>query len=229
MGAMDMAPPAADTAAAMGHEGHDMSAMTMPAVAVGWEPGTLPPDATHGPDEHGPGNAGVAMVATSRLDEPGTGLGNDGRRVLLYTDLEGLEPIADFRPPEREIELHLTGNMERFMWSIDGVKFSDAEPIHATHGERFRLTLLNDTMMNHPMHLHGMWMELENGRGANSPRIHTINVKPAEKVSFLVTPEIAGPWAFHCHVLYHMDAGMFRVFHVAEADAHAGHRGEGGE
>ncbi len=229
MGAMDMAPPAADTAVATGHEGHDMSAMPMPVAAVGWEPGTLPPDATHGPDEHGPGNAGVAMVATSRLDEPGTGLGNDGRRVLLYTDLEGLEPIADFRPPEREIELHLTGNMERFMWSIDGVKFSDAEPIHATQGERFRLTLLNDTMMNHPMHLHGMWMELENGRGANSPRIHTINVKPAEKVSFLVTPEIAGPWAFHCHVLYHMDAGMFRVFHVAEADAHAGHRGEGGE
>jgi len=226
MAAMDMP---ADTAAPTGHEGHDMSTMVMPTAGIGWAPGTLPPDATHGPDEHGPGNAGVAMVATSRLDEPGTGLGDDGRRVLLYTDLEGLEPLADFSPPQREIELHLTGNMERFMWSIDGVKFSDAEPIHVTQGERFRLTLVNDTMMNHPMHLHGMWLELENGRGANGPRIHTINVKPAEKVSFLVTPEVPGPWAFHCHVLYHMDAGMFRVFHVAEADVHAEHRREGTE
>ncbi len=228
MSAMEPAVSPADTSAAAEHEGHDMSAMAMPMAAegVGWVPGMLPPDAPHSPDTHGRGNAGVAMVATSRLDEPGTGLGEDGRRVLLYSDLESLVPIEDFGPPQREIELHLTGNMERFMWSIDGVKFSDAEPIQVTQGERFRLTLVNDTMMNHPMHLHGMWMELENGRGTNIPRIHTLNMKPAEKASFLVTADAPGPWAFHCHILYHMDAGMFRVFHVAEADPHAGHVGE---
>jgi CopA family copper-resistance protein len=222
-----MAAPA-DTAPAASHAGHDMSQMAMPTetAGVGWTPGTLAPDATHGPDEHGRGNAGVAAVATSRLDDPGLGLGDDGRRVLLYTDLESLAPVEDFRPPQREIELHLTGNMERFMWSINGVKYSDAEPIHVTLGERFRLVLLNDTMMNHPMHLHGMWLELENGKGRDLPRVHTVNVKPAERVSFLATPEVAGPWAFHCHVLYHMDAGMFRVFQVVD-DGAALHQDEG--
>lgn len=102
------------------------------------------------------------------------------------------------------------------MWSMDGVEFSDAEPVRVELGERIRLTMINDTMMNHPMHLHGMWMELENGKGSRIPRVHTINVKPAEKVSLLFHADAPGPWAFHCHVLYHMDAGMFRVVEVVE-------------
>ncbi|MEQ9569035.1 MAG: multicopper oxidase domain-containing protein, partial [Longimicrobiales bacterium] len=122
-----------------------------------------------------------------------------------------------------------TGNMERYMWSIDGVHFRDAEPIEVRYGERIRLTMINDTMMNHPMHLHGMWMELENGRGDRIPRAHTINVKPAEKISLLFDVDALGPWAFHCHVLYHMDAGMFRIVNGggdAVADDHEAHDGE---
>ena len=105
--------------------------------------------------------------------------------------------------------------MERYMWSFDGKKFSQApEPIQIRLGERLRVTLVNDTMMEHPIHLHGMWMELENGAGAFRPRKHTLNVKPAERISFLATPDLPGKWAFHCHILYHMEAGMFRVVEV---------------
>jgi CopA family copper-resistance protein len=209
------------------HEGH---AMPMPAGDLGdlRPPGTVPAEAMHGPDEHGSGNAGVPMSLVSRLHEPGTGLGEDGWRVLTYADLETLDAREDFRAPDREIELHLTGNMERFMWSIDGVKFSDADPVRVELGERIRLTMVNDTMMSHPMHLHGMWMELENGRGARIPRVHTLNVKPAEKLSLLFTADALGPWAFHCHILYHMEAGMFRVFEVVEPGGATGehqHRG----
>lgn len=213
----------------MDHSGHDMGAMADmdhgPALRA---PGTLPDDQMHGPDEHGAANAGVAMMATSRLHEPGIGLGSDGWRVLRYTDLAAREVRPNFRAPDREIELHLTGNMERYMWSIDGVHFRDAEPIEVRFGERIRLTMINDTMMNHPMHLHGMWMELENGRGERIPRVHTVNVKPAEKISLLFDADALGPWAFHCHVLYHMDAGMFRIVHVVDptmAD-HSGHHGD---
>jgi FtsP/CotA-like multicopper oxidase with cupredoxin domain len=169
----------------------------------------------HEEDGHGPGNAGVPMMVGSRMSEPGVGLGDDGWRVLTYTQLRAIEPRPDFLPPDREIELHLTGNMERFMWSIDGVAFEDAEPIHFNYGERLRLTMVNDTMMNHPMHLHGMWMELENGQGELIPRVHTVNVQPAERVSLLITVDAPGAWAFHCHILYHMDVGMFRVVEVS--------------
>ena len=213
----------------MDHSGHDMSGMAdMDHGASLRAPGTLPEDQMHGPDEHGAGNAGVAMMATSRLDEAGIGLGSDGWRVLRYTDLEAREVRPNFGPPDREIELHLTGNMERYMWSIDGVHFRDAEPIEVRFGERIRLTMINDTMMNHPMHLHGMWMELENGRGERIPRVHTINVKPAEKVSVLFDADALGPWAFHCHVLYHMDAGMFRIVNVVEPSMadHSAHHGD---
>jgi len=177
-------------------------------------PGTLPGMLEHEPDTHGPGNAAVPMMVQSRLSEPGIGLGDDGWRVLAYTDLRALAPPAEFRAPDREIEIHLTGNMERFMWSIDGVEFNRAEPIRFFHGERVRLTMVNDTMMNHPMHLHGMWMELENGHGEMIPRVHTVNVKPAERISLLITADAPGRWAFHCHVLYHMEVGMFRVVDV---------------
>ena len=180
-------------------------------------PGTIPEPTMHGPDSHGSGNTMAPMETRSRLHEPGVGLGNDGWRVLVYTDLKRLEPSTDFAPPAREVELHLTGNMERYMWSINGIKFSDApDPIPLNLGERIRLTIVNDTMMAHPMHLHGVFMELENGHGAECPLIHTINVKPAERVSLLATPMRAGPWAFHCHILFHMDVGMFRVFNVSE-------------
>ncbi len=224
------ATPARDTTSMAGH---DMAGMAGSGAAGGFEgrlrdgsivrrtnlrePGTIPEPVMHTGNTHGSASAGTAMETRSRLSEPGAGLGEDGWRVLVWTDVKRLTPAATFGAPEREIELHLTGNMERYMWSINGIKFSDArEPIPLTHGERFRLTIVNDTMMAHPMHLHGVFMELENGHGPECPYVHTINVKPAERVSVLATPIDPGPWAFHCHVLLHMDVGMFRVFHVSE-------------
>jgi len=171
----------------------------------------------HGPDDHGPGNQMVPEYSQNRMGEPGRGLESSERRVLLYTDLRSLAPYSDQREPEREIELHLTGHMERYMWSFDGKKYSEArEPIRFRNGERVRLTFVNDTMMEHPLHLHGMWMHLENGTGAYLPRKHTVIVKPAERLSVAVTADAPGPWAFHCHLLLHMDAGMFRVVEVSE-------------
>lgn len=222
------------------------------ALAIGLRPaGTVPPPTPHGPGGHGPGNAAVPMLTKSRLDEPGVGLEDAPWRVLVYADLRrlmaparvgdrlgvrGVDPGAeepqrerptgrapmDTRPPDREIEMHLTGNMDRFMWSIDGKKFSDAEPIPLRYGERVRVTLVNDTMMEHPMHAHGMFMVLENGAGELAPEKHTIVVKPAERLSFLVEPDEPGPWAFHCHNLFHMEAGMFRVFRVSDPDVTEG-------
>jgi CopA family copper-resistance protein len=218
-GDMDMGSDMSMEAPVTPAAGVDHAAMDHAAMGHGdmlRAPGTIPPDVTHRPGTHGPANAGVAMVATSRIDDPGNGLGRDGWRVLTYADLEALEPRAGFRAPDREIELHLTGNMERYTWGFDGVSHADAEPIPLTLGERVRLTLINDTMMSHPIHLHGMWMELENGRGALCPRVHTVDVKPAEHVSVLFDADAIGRWAFHCHVMYHMHEGMFRVFDVRE-------------
>ena len=170
----------------------------------------------HGPDDHGPGNQMVAEYSQNRMGEPGRGLEDSGRRVLLYADLRSLVPYPDQREPEREIELHLTGHMNRYMWSFDGKKYSEAEsPIRFRYGERVRLTFVNDTMMEHPLHLHGMWMHLENGAGAYLPRKHTVIVKPAERLSVAVTADAPGPWAFHCHLLLHMEAGMFRIVEVS--------------
>ncbi|HEX6939440.1 MAG TPA: copper resistance system multicopper oxidase [Longimicrobiales bacterium] len=225
---------AASGATAVGaHAGHGAQAPDAAATATHpagpRPPGAVPAPLRHGPDTHGPGNAGAPEVVRSRLHEPGAGLGGDGWRVLTYADLRA--PRAEpRRAPDREIELHLTGNMERFTWAIDGVPFADAEPIRVAYGERIRLTLVNDTMMNHPMHLHGMWMELENGHGDRIPRVHTINVKPAERVSLLFTADAPGRWAFHCHVLYHMKVGMFRVVEVSaprDDDRGTGHDGGG--
>lgn len=171
----------------------------------------------HGPDDHGTGNQVVAEYSQNRMGEPGRGLEDSARRVLLYTDLKSLAPYPDQREPEREIELHLTGHMERYMWSFDGKKYSEAkEPIRFRYGERVRLTFVNDTMMEHPLHLHGMWMHLENGAGAYLPRKHTVIVKPAERLSVAITADAPGRWAFHCHLLLHMEAGMFRVVEVSE-------------
>lgn len=151
----------------------------------------------------------VAMPRTN-LDDPGVGLRQNGRRVLTYADLRSLEGSLDARAPEREIELHLTGNMWRFMWSFDGQKLSEAKPLHFKYGERLRIVLVNDTMMNHPIHLHGMFSDLEDADGELLVRKHTINVQPAQRVSYRVSADNPGQWAYHCHLLYHMEAGMFR-------------------
>lgn len=178
-------------------------------------PGSTP--VPHSKDNHGIGNQTVPMTTQARLDNAGIGLGGDGWRVLVYTDLKRLTMREDKREPEREIEIHLTGNMERFMWSFDGKKYSEAkQAITFRYGERLRFTFVNDTMMAHPLHLHGMWMELENGNGHFIPRKHTVNVKPAERVSVAITADAPGRWAFHCHLLLHMEMGMFRVIEVLD-------------
>ena len=163
----------------------------------------------------GPQVAAKPMMVMSRLNEPGDGLENNGRRVLTYAALRAHYRSVDSRPPTREIELHLTGNMERFIWGFNGQKFSSTEPLELKLGERIRIVLINDTMMEHPIHLHGLWSELENGHGAFNPYKHTILVKPAERVSYLVSADTPGIWAYHCHLLYHMHAGMFRTVVVS--------------
>ncbi len=166
------------------------------------------------PIKIGPNIDMLAMDPQVRLDDPGVGLRNNGRRVLTYADIRNLYPTIDKRPPSREIELHLTGNMSRYMWSINGVTYQNSKPIGLRFGERVRFTLINDTMMNHPIHLHGMWSELESGDDNYLPRKHTIVVQPGAKISYLVTADAKGQWAFHCHLLYHMK-GMFRRVIVA--------------
>ena len=163
-------------------------------------------------------NPGVDMVATApqpRLDDPGVGLRNNGRRVLTYADLQSAFPDPDGRVPQRTIELHLTGHMDRFVWSFDGIPFSRSQPIELRYGERVRFVLVNDTMMEHPIHLHGMWSDLEDEAGEFQVRKHTISMPPGTRRSFRVTADAPGPWAFHCHMLYHMEAGMFRVVNVS--------------
>jgi CopA family copper-resistance protein len=157
----------------------------------------------------------VAMMPAERLDEAGDGLGGAGRRVLAYTDLRARIKGDDPRRPSREIEFHLTGNMYRYIWGFDGKKFSQAQPIRLDRYERVRLVLINDTMMEHPIHLHGLWLELDNGQGDYRPYKHTVIVKPGERLSCLVTADEPGLWAFHCHLLYHMEFGMMRTVVVA--------------
>ncbi len=154
------------------------------------------------------------MKVQNRLDEPGVGLGNDGWPVFTYSQMRALEPRPE-RAPEREVVVNLTTNMARYIFSFDGVKYSDAEKIQFYLDQRTRLVLMNQSAMAHPIHLHGMWMELENGQGEHIPRVHTIMVKPGERLSLLITPVELGDWAFHCHMLYHFHSGMFRVVNVA--------------
>jgi len=165
--------------------------------------------------EVGPGVVNVAAMPTNRLDEPGIGLSDVPHRVLTYSQLRSLEPNPDTRKPGREVVVHLTSNMERYMWSFDGVKFSEVtESIKFMEGERLRLTLVNNTMMPHPIHLHGMFFDVVNGGGNHMPRKHTIVTKPGEKLSVDITAEHVGDWAFHCHLMYHMHAGMMQVVTV---------------
>jgi len=174
------------------------------------DPANAPPDMKVG--------VGVDMIAPmpqDRTGDPGLGLANVGHRVLTYRDLVALKPNPDPRPPSRAIEIHLTGNMERFMWSFDGRKFSEiVEPIRFARNERVRVTLVNDTMMQHPIHLHGHFFEVVNGNPGHHPLKHTVNVLPGSKVTFDLTADNPGDWAFHCHLLFHMHAGMFNVVTV---------------
>ncbi|BBP04086.1 copper oxidase [Sulfuriferula plumbiphila] len=169
----------------------------------------------HAKSEYGPSTDMRVDTPRTNLDDPGIGLRNNGRRVLTYADLHTIGGPIDPRGPEREIELHLTGNMERYTWSLDGLEFGKSTPVHFRYGERLRVILVNDTMMTHPMHMHGMWSELESPDGRFQVRKHVINVQPAQRVTSLVTADALGRWAWHCHLFLHMHAGMFREIVVA--------------
>ncbi|MEB0005144.1 copper resistance system multicopper oxidase [Pseudomonas sp. MH9.2] len=156
------------------------------------------------------------MSPTPKLNDPGMGLRNNGRRVLTYADLKSTFQDPDGREPSRTITLHLTGHMEKFSWSFDGIKFEDAEPLRLKYGERVRVVLVNDTMMMHPIHLHGMWSDLEDENGEFMVRKHTIDMPPGTKRSYRVTADALGRWAYHCHLMYHMEMGMFREVRVQE-------------
>lgn len=192
-------------------------------VAEGFGFGVLPtihlPDRIeHGPDGHGPGSITMARTAHRQLDDPGLGLGQDGRRVLTYGQLRCLETPADRRAPTREFDLHLTGNMPRYIWGFDGKKWQDSEMIRFQYGERLRMNMINDTMMSHPIHLHGMWMDLYAGHTYDrNPRKHTVVLQPSELLSVDISVDAPGQWAFHCHILYHMEAGMFRTVAVVRS------------
>jgi FtsP/CotA-like multicopper oxidase with cupredoxin domain len=149
------------------------------------------------------------------LDDPGPRLRDNGRRELTYADLHTIGGSKDSRGATREIQLHLTGNMQRFIWGFDGKKFSQSPPLHFDLGERLRIVLSNDTMMAHPIHLHGVFGELEAADGEVLVRKHTFIVQPGKELSYLVTADNPGQWAYHCHLLYHMEAGMFREVAVA--------------
>jgi CopA family copper-resistance protein len=200
-----------------GEAGHDMSAMpgheghVMPAAAGSGAP------IHHAPTEFGPGVDMRASSPSARLDDPGVGLRDNGRRVLTYADLDSTFPDPDGREPGRTIELHLTGNMERYTWSFNGLKMSEAGPIRLTLGERVRFVLVNDTMMDHPIHLHGMWSDLEDENGRFKVRKHTLVVKAGHRLSYRVTADAPGAWAYHCHLALHMESGMFRTVFVADA------------
>jgi CopA family copper-resistance protein len=228
---MDHAAQAAapqEAAAAVDHSAHTAAVAPAPVDHSAHTAAAAPAPVDHsahmaaGPQEHahamGAGVAGVATNPANRLGERPLGLENEPHRVLTYTELQSLAPNPDTRAPERELELHLTGNMERYMWSFDGLKFTEVTaPIPLRLGERVRLTFVNDTMMPHPVHLHGMFFDVVTSAGDHKPRKHTLLLKPGEKASVDVTADAPGDWAFHCHLLYHMHAGMMRVFAVGAA------------
>lgn len=206
MSGMAMGGMAGGSMAGMQHGIMKASAEIPTVNASGVDPATLEGD---------PEVANVAMAPKSRTEEAGDGLDGNGRRNLTYATLAALSPDRNLTPPTRAIEFHLTGNMERFVWGFDGKTFSEAPPVHVKLGERVRFILINDTMMEHPIHLHGFLFALENGQGDRLPLKHTVNVKPGEKLSFVFTADAPGHWAFHCHLLYHMATGMFRTILVS--------------
>ena len=193
--------------------GNDMS--SMPGMDMGGMAMDSGPAVRHAPTEYGPGVDTRVDHPRTNLDDPGVGLRNNGRRVLTLADLHTLGGPIDPRAPGRTIEMHLTGNMERYTWSFDGVSFGESTPVHFRYGERLRMVLVNDTMMTHPMHMHGMWSELESPDGQFQVRRHTIPVQPAQQVSYRISADALGRWAWHCHLMMHMDAGMFREILVS--------------
>lgn len=198
---------AAMPSAPSAHAGHAMAGM---------DHGAMPMQA-HPPSEtDNPLVDMQAMAPTPRLDDPGIGLRGNGRKVATYADLRSAFPDPDGREPGRTVELHLTGHMEKFAWSFDGIKFAQAEPLRMTYGERLRIVLVNDTMMSHPIHLHGLWSDLEDADGGFHLRKHTIDMPPGTRRSYRVRADALGRWAYHCHLFFHMESGMFREVRVAE-------------
>jgi len=191
-----------------GHDMRDMPGMAMPGTinASGVDPKTL---------KGKPAVDNVAQMPASRQEEAGTGLDGNGRKTLRYSQLKSVEPAVYVLVPGRDIEFHLTGNMERWSWGFDGKKFSAAPPIKVSLGETVRFVLINDTMMEHPIHLHGFLFTVENGQGDSQPLKHTVNVKPGERLGLIYTADVPGHWAFHCHLMFHMEMGMFRTVIVA--------------
>ena len=198
------------------HAGHDMQGMSHAKHSALTKPS---PTVRHARTEYGPSVDMRVDMPRTNLDDPGIGLRDlslkglrpKGHRVLTLADLKSIDGVLDDpRTPVKELELHLTGNMERYSWSFDGLEFGKSTPVSLRHSERVRIVLQNDTMMTHPMHLHGMWSELETDQGELRVRRHTIPVQPAQRISYLTTPHDLGRWAWHCHLLFHMDAGMFR-------------------
>src|SRR3546814_778224 len=219
MAGMDMGNmPGMDHAAKGGGSEGSMSGMDhakMPGMDMSNMPGmdhSKMPGMNHGGTaDSSPSTDGVV---TGSNYAPGSGLAPQapqGERVLVYGDLKSVKPYAEYRAPDREIVLKLTGNMERYFWSINGKKYSEAKPIRLHYGERVRFKFVNETMMSHPMHLHGMWMQLDTGNGKFNPLKHTVNVAPGTTLSVDVPADAVGQWAFHCHLLYHMATGMFRT------------------
>jgi CopA family copper-resistance protein len=207
------------TMADMGHGGHGAAAAGDPHAGHAMPGHGM---AGHTAVQHPPGERRnplvdmQTMAPASKLDDPGLGLRDNGRRVLSYADLASTFDDPDGREPSRTIELHLTGHMERFAWSFDGVTFANAAPLRLTYGERVRIVLVNDTMMTHPIHLHGMWSDLEDEAGRFKVRKHTIDMPPGTRRSYRVTADALGRWAYHCHLLFHMESGMFREVRVEE-------------
>jgi CopA family copper-resistance protein len=213
----------------MDHSGHDMASMKGTPMK-GMEGGcgaNMQGSTQHGTQgdgmqKHSASEAGnplvdmQTMMPTPKLDDPGIGLRDNGRKALSYSMLRSLFDDPDGRDPGRDVELHLTGHMERFAWSFDGQPFASAEPLRMNYGERLRIVLVNDTMMTHPIHLHGMWSDLEDADGGFMVRKHTIDMPPGTKRSYRVRADALGRWAYHCHLLYHMEAGMMREVRVEE-------------
>lgn len=213
MEGMDHSKMAMGSGSMTGMEGMDLSQPSMVMPTLGLAGYGSDNEIKHLDSENGPQVDMQSGMPQSGLNDPGIGLrdhqANYNRKVLTYADLKGLHPTHDKRQPTREIQLHLTGNMNRYMWSINGINFADSAPLELAYNERVRITLVNDTMMIHPMHLHGVWSELETGDPDYIPRKHTVMVQPGSKISYLVTADALGQWAYHCHLLYHMP-GMFR-------------------
>jgi CopA family copper-resistance protein len=197
------------------HAGHTMPAPAAGADAHAGHNLSTPQDHPDS-EKRNPLVDAQAVMPTSRLEDPGVGLRQNGRKVLTYSELKSLFDDPDGREPGRTIELHLTGHMEKFAWSFDGLKFSSAEPVLLKYGERLRIVLVNDTMMTHPIHLHGMWSDIEKDDGTFHLRKHTVDMPPGTKRAYRVRADALGRWAYHCHLLLHMEAGMMREVRVQE-------------